>query len=265
MSTIFWALALLQDPQPGPPLTFAVYGDFRTGHDTHSRIVARMAEARPAFILTAGDHVAEGSDPGDWKKFREITADLQKQIIYYPARGNHDKGPDDLYLAQFDLPLARPYYSISRANLQIVVIDSTTLLVDDFQFDWIRRVLSEGRPLRRFAVLHHPPFTLLKRRSSESEAFRKKLHSLFVERGVGVVFSGHDHLFAHTRRDGVHYVISGGGGAPLYEPDADLLRPGEKAFKGHHFLLVTVEERRVWARAIDPDGRELHRFDLGDR
>ncbi len=31
------------------------------------------------------------------------------------------------------------------------------------------------------------------------------IHDLLVKRGVGAVFYGHDHLYVHGQRDGIHY------------------------------------------------------------
>ncbi len=41
--------------------------------------------------------------------------------------------------------------------------------------------------------------------------------SLMNSYQVDTVFTGHIHLYYHTTIDGVHYVITAGGGAPLYE------------------------------------------------
>jgi hypothetical protein len=54
--------------------------------------------------------------------------------------------------------------------------------------------------------------------------------------------------------DGVTYVVSGGGGAPLYERQND--NPYSVYFTStHHAVSVTVQGDRLWARGIKPDGR----------
>jgi len=45
---------------------------------------------------------------------------------------------------------------------------------------------------------------------------------------------GHEHLYHHSRRDGIDYFITGGGGAPLYA------KPEAGGF--YHYLLVTVKD-----------------------
>jgi hypothetical protein len=48
-------------------------------------------------------------------------------------------------------------------------------------------------------------------------ALRPLLDSLFQKHGVKLVFQGHDHLYYRTVRSGITYVVTGGGGAPLYD------------------------------------------------
>ena len=62
--------------------------------------------------------------------------------------------------------------------------------------------------------------------------FRDTLHQLFVQQNVTCVFEGHEHLYNRQERDGVVYVITGGGGAPLY---ANELKGGF-----YHYLRVDV-------------------------
>ena len=42
---------------------------------------------------------------------------------------------------------------------------------------------------------------------------------LLLEGGVTAVFAGHDHNYQHHLVKGIHHIVTGGGGAPLYEVD----------------------------------------------
>ena len=42
---------------------------------------------------------------------------------------------------------------------------------------------------------------------------------LFEEYGVDVVFTGHDHCYERSFANGVFYIVTGGGGGPLYEQE----------------------------------------------
>jgi hypothetical protein len=46
------------------------------------------------------------------------------------------------------------------------------------------------------------------------------LHPIFKQHGVTAVFGGHNHYYARALKDGIHYVTTGGGGAPQNTPDS---------------------------------------------
>jgi acid phosphatase type 7 len=89
------------------------------------------------------------------------------------------------------------------------------------------------------------------------------LHPLFKQHGVRLVFQGHDHLYYRTTRDGIVYVVTGGGGAPLYHIVSSELQPGDIAKRLHHFCVAdlfqdeikvtvyAVARKRAGVRAID--------------
>jgi len=59
-----------------------------------------------------------------------------------------------------------------------------------------------------------------------------------------VVFSGHNHFYERSEYKGVHYIVTGGGGAPLHTP---ISRPNpehnvgqERPEKAHHYCRVDV-------------------------
>ena len=62
--------------------------------------------------------------------------------------------------------------------------------------------------------MHHPPFSISLHGGQRD--LRERWTPLFERYGVTAVFSGHDHCYERAERNGVHYFVSGGGGAPLY-------------------------------------------------
>ena len=97
------------------------------------------------------------------------------------------------------------------------------------------------------------------------------------------VFCGHDHLYFRTTRDGVTYIVTGGGGAPPYHPenarislpddvfvkDVDSLgRPlteAEYAASIYHAVRLEVNGPRVTGTVLRPDGSVIDRFTLGPK
>ncbi|UCC65115.1 MAG: phosphoesterase, partial [Anaerolineae bacterium] len=93
----------------------------------------------------------------------------------------------------------------------------------------------------KMVFLHHPPFdpdgTDYMMRGG-NEAFM----TLMQEYGVSHVFAGHIHAYAEETRDGIHYIITGGAGAPLYRRDHP------QAF--YHYVRVTVDGTEVSTQVI---------------
>ena len=46
---------------------------------------------------------------------------------------------------------------------------------------------------------------------------KKMSEKVFVPNHVNVVFNGHSHFFQHNFVDGIHHMVLGTAGAPLYE------------------------------------------------
>jgi hypothetical protein len=73
-----------------------------------------------------------------------------------------------------------------------------------------------------------------------------------VKYKVTAVFSGHEHMYIRKNVDGVNYIITGGGGAPLYAKDED------GGF--HHFVHMTVDGNRVSGEVLDMNRKIRDRF-----
>ena len=73
-----------------------------------------------------------------------------------------------------------------------------------------------------------------------------------------MVFSGHDHLYERSEKNEVRYIISGGGGAPLYGVNADTKgkqNPFSKVVESkYHYCLIDVDAQRVHVSVFDLDG-----------
>src|SRR5579864_5877923 len=67
-------------PRDAADFQFLVYGDNRTRHDVHRRVMEAVAkQGTPDFILQSGDMVADGADSSLWPIFFDIEHDLLKK------------------------------------------------------------------------------------------------------------------------------------------------------------------------------------------
>jgi 3',5'-cyclic AMP phosphodiesterase CpdA len=253
---------------PGTLFRFVAYGDTRDHHDVHADVVAKVMAEEPALVLQTGDLVHHADAVGEWTKFDEITAALRQRIPYYPARGNHDVGTRGYYEARVTQPILsgnKLYYSFEKGNVHFVSIDTQQPLeAGSAEYVWLDDDLAKAHVAGRFLVpFFHKAIFSIGPHSLESDvrALRPILHPLFRKHGVTLVFEGHDHLYYRTRRDGITYVVTGGGGAPLY---GRVAAPGPEDVyeKVHHFCVADVAPDRVTVTAYRRDLSQLDRFEV---
>ena len=251
------------------PFSFIVMGDTRNGTDAHRRVVERMAQEVPDFVLGTGDMVDDGSHEDQWQQFFDIENRLLRDNVYYPSVGNHDRQgrgrTADSYRAFFSVPEnggdTERYYAFSYAAARFLVLDSNeySFALSD-QTAWLERELIAARQdpavHHVFVVMHHPPFSISVHGGSLD--LRERWTPLFEKYQVSAVFSGHDHVYERAESGGIRYFVSGGGGAPLYPRrpnpspvDLEAVKKFERAF---HFLRVTVTGSRVEVTGVRTDG-----------
>jgi 3',5'-cyclic AMP phosphodiesterase CpdA len=251
------------------PFSFAVFGDTRNGTEQHRRVVERISQQVPDFVLGTGDMVDEGFRQEQWQQFFDVESRLMKDNVYFPALGNHDRQgrgrTADTYRAFFSVPEngndTERYYAFTYATTRFLVLDSNlySFALTD-QTAWIEQELIAARQdptiHHIFCVMHHPPFSI----SLHGGAIdlRERWTPLFEKYQVTAVFSGHDHVYERAENDGIHYFVSGGGGAPLYPKrpksnpvDVAAVKKFERVL---HFLRVTVNGQRIEVTAVRADG-----------
>jgi 3',5'-cyclic AMP phosphodiesterase CpdA len=251
-------------------LRFAAYGDTRDGHDVHRTIVANVMRFQPALVLQTGDLVHHGSSAEEWKVFDDITGAMRQQIAYYPARGNHDVAAEGYYEQRVTQPVLsgnKLYYSLEKGSLHFVAIDTQQPLgPESDQGRWLEADLAQAEAAGRFIVpFFHQAIFSVGRHAIESDVLEDKaiLHPLFRHHGVRLAFEGHDHLYYRTVRDGITYVVTGGGGAPLYQREHPEVGRPEDVYKSvNHFCIVDVHAGRIVVNAYESDLTPLDHFEV---
>jgi len=284
---------LLERTRASEKFTFVAYGDTRSDPVAHAKVIAEILRLHPEFVLQSGDLVSDGGNPRQWAEFDRITKPLRDaRIPYYPARGNHDRGPYfPRYVTQpFDSgdKAGHLYYAFTRHRSRFIIVDS--IGEDNFrpgsqQYVWLQKELAQAQKtaVNTFVMFHEGPYSVGPH-GPTLEA-QRYLHPLFVKYRPRAVFCGHDHLYYRTTRDGVTYVVTGGGGAPPYAPenrkfaipgdvfvqDVDSLgrqiNADSNEYKSliYHVVRCEVEGARVTITAIRPDGGIIDKFSLGPK
>ncbi|MDP7639905.1 MAG: metallophosphoesterase [Candidatus Hydrogenedentes bacterium] len=223
------------DP-PEDGFRFVALGDTRSFYHRALNVLTKAAKESPAFILSNGDIVRNGTVAEYVDHHLKLTGEIA-HIPFIVAPGNHERGPNRDFAA-FKALYGDVRFSFDYGNGRFVGInngDRSRMGAGDLQF--LETELSKPGAAHKFVVFHVPPeFLESALESKDSRGFSwnaKPLHQLMVRQKVDHVFTGHVHGFASELIDGVRYTITGGGGANLTEALGD-----EGAV--HHFVSVHV-------------------------
>jgi predicted MPP superfamily phosphohydrolase len=253
-------------PAGDKPFSFIVFGDNRTRHEVHRKVVERVLTEKPQFILNTGDLVGDGLNPAEWDRFFEIEKDLLRTVPYYPVLGNHERDAP-AFSRYFTFPGGNSYhYSFDWGNAHFVGLDSdqfTTPRATEI-LEWLQSDLQRNEKPLTFVYFHHPLYTAVERRRPSAARLAQKVEPILLAGGVTAVFNGHDHNYQHHLKDGLHHIVTGGGGAPLYDvvpvPGITL-----KVAKTENYVRVHVAEGKTQVEAVDLEGKILDSFSLQPR
>ena len=254
------ALALPNDKQS---IKFAVIGDSGRGSKEQHEVAAKMEAYRQQFdyrfVLMVGDNIYEGpATEDDYRlKFEEPYKPLLSAgVKFYAALGNHDD-TNQVYYKPFNMD-GRRYYTfvppvdpLTRwgTRVRFFALDST--YIDGEQSRWLEKETTGSRAEWKIAFLHHPLYTS-GRYTLAARGIRFGLESSFVNGGINVVFSGHEHIYERAEmQKGILYFISGGAGS-LRQGDAaqsSLIARGYD--QDYHFMLVEISDNGFYFQAIN--------------
>lgn len=227
-----------------------VYGDTRSQHKVHMKIADKISEENPEMILFTGDIAGNSRNPLHFLIYALIENKLWKKSEYYHTRGNHE---DKLYnyTLFFDLPNGKTYYSFDRSGMHFIVLEVIEggKPVDAEQLEWLKKDLAanDGKPIA--VSMHIPLFT-----SGKYEPYNAPyLIELFEKHKVMFVFSAHVHCYERSYKNGINYIVTAGGGAPLYpvtrENPYKVIREQK-----HNYCVLTKNGDKYTLTAKDIDG-----------
>lgn len=240
------------------PFTFVAYGDTRTNDDDRAAVVRSIIDINPDIIFNTGDLVGDGAEDSYWKTWFSTNQDILDHIPYFVAIGNHEENAP-LYFDIWHFPGNEQWYSIDYGNAHFICLSTETGL-NGVQRDWLEADLIDASHSADwiFVFFHRPPYS-----SGDHGSYlpaRNAWCSLFEDYGVDIVFNGHDHDYERSLVNGVYYIVTGGGGAPL--------RPvGTSEWTIYsemtlHCCEISIDSLGLDLKAIKPDGTVFDSFSL---
>jgi 3',5'-cyclic AMP phosphodiesterase CpdA len=267
------------------PFPFAVVGDTGCDCDGQEIIAKQMFnwyKKKPfGMVLMLGDNIYGdsgifgGDRGGDPDLFEERFDAYYKPLLdadvkFFATLGNHDMEADGgrsmiADKKRFHMIGSTGFYSFEPETeedglISFFAVNSVPMVkgaTDQGQLTWLKETLAKTKTTWKVVFMHHPVYTAIGGHRVD-EGLLKALEPVFVEGGVQLVLSGHNHYYARTKpMNGVTYITSGGGGRSL----VSIKSTGQlaKAIKTYQFMYFEASFGRLDYWAIDGRGAEIDR------
>lgn len=275
----------------GPVLRFVDFGDWgnKSSIDTETFRQLERTHASLGFtdIITNGDNNYGSAETFDAYVQREFGQLLAGGVKLHMSLGNHDVENDAKIQGQVGNPVygewdcreclrartglsGNRYYSIYRAPVRFIMLDSNLMLKGDTdQYGWVVQELMASNAANepwQVLVFHHPPFSSAQTHGGIQQIV-DQYKSVLTRLGVDVVLNGHDHVYERIKTTpacgaGVQYIVIG-------TPD---LRRGDVKTPSacsdffwdqmQAFLYVTVTPKNFSAQVITKDGTVVDTWEI---
>ncbi|HEY1121788.1 MAG TPA: metallophosphoesterase [Haloferula sp.] len=285
-------------------LDLLALGDFGTGDERQKAVARGMARyaaslgKKPDGVVFLGDNFY-GAMPGGLKSDRWQTGFSQ---VYpgedfpgpcWPILGNHDYHDNlggELVQLGYAKSLNRKtrwtfpakFYRVDLPQVTMLMLDTNWETINrrvhgndgrpcwmqadeqEAQILWLERELSSKRAPFTVVCGHHPIYS--DANHGDTKELVEIIGPMLEKHGVHAYFCGHDHDLQHMELEGLRtsFVLSGGGGARLYEGEQHA-RKGSNVFDIHGFTHISISGAEMSIRHIDPNGRIVHAFTKNTR
>ena len=236
----------------GARVTFAAFGDSGHGGADQEAVRAQLGTVPFRFMLHTGDIAYETGTLDQFERtYFQVYAPLLQSFAMFPTRGNHDD--EEVYRRVFDLPRApKTWYSFDHGDIHFVSLETNHSI--DAQAEWLEADLADSDRPWTVVFGHHPPYSSGDHGSDLR--FRDTFGPILERHRVDLVLSGHDHHYERVvPQNGVHYVVTGGGGRGTRPVSgADFTAFSDQVL---HLVYVEVEGDQLLLHAIDATGEEF--------
>lgn len=152
------------------------------------------------FILSTGDQAENGfvPIPGVWDDF---FASIQTELMrttFAPVLGNHEIS--DTFNAFFPIPGFTDTYSYSYeyGDCLFIFLDTNKSSLSA-QFAWADEIINNSNKTWKIVAMHRTPYSAgTHADDAEIQIIKQEIVPFAASRGIDLVLSGHDHIYART-------------------------------------------------------------------
>jgi hypothetical protein len=253
-------------------LKFFAYGDTRSNPSLHDGVangmlnVIRNDSGYQTLVISVGDLTSDGNTESNWDNefFNPAYGHIQSLLAnlpYQSCTGNHE-GRGYLFAKYFAYPFtSNHYWSFDDGPAHFAVMDQyTSYGPGSSELVWLTNDLASASKPWKFIVLHEPGWSAGGDHENNT-LVQNYIQPLCERYGVSIVFGGHNHYYARAVVRGVQHITTGGGGAPLYDPNPSY--PNIVATsRSNHFCKVEIDSSLLHFAAITSGGAIIDTFSL---
>lgn len=254
----------------GKPIRVLAFGDFGTGSVAQKQTAAAMVAYNKIhpfdFGLTLGDNfyprgMKSPDDPRWQTQWEQLYGPMH--IPFYAVLGNHDWSGADSPAAEIlyatksqNWHMPSPYYTFTAGSVQFFAFDTPAM--DEAELKWLDEALTRSTARWKVVFGHYHIYSATRGDNKELIA---RLLPILKKDHVDVYLNGHDHNLQELKPEGgVHFFVSGGGGAGLYE-----MNPYDRSVfrqKVNGFTVLEANDQTLSISFVGTDGSEIYRRTL---
>lgn len=247
-------------PMQGSEASFIAFADSGSGSIHQKRLAEVMKRVSFDFALIAGDVIYDkGADADYDPRYFRPYGEMINHLPFFPVPGNHDIVTEAgrPFRRNFYLPKGNFYYDFFWGEIHVIGLDSNKV-ADPKQQAWLEATLQA--PARwKVVYFHHPAYSSAE--YGDTPSVQSKWVPLFEKYGVDLVLNGHAHGYERTVPiNGVTYIVTGGGGAPLYPVGRN--ERTVLSSSTYEFVSVDVTAEAIMLKALDAAGEVIDQFQI---
>jgi len=251
----------MKRPHLAEALRLAVYGDTRSQSEPHQMVVDAVVAEKPDAVLVTGDMIDIAVHWNEWEEWSKIEETILESSFWLPVYGNHDT---------IEGGLGRPYlehwfqtdnryrsggsYWLDLGIVGLVVLDTYgTDFTQDEGLNWLAYSLAVLQDKEWLFVAFHEPYYGYMGHPPWLPGL-DFIDPVLQAHDVDIVFNGHNHAYEHYLVGETHFMVTGGGGAPLSDfvgpppPELEQFLVASGAF--HHYVLLDITADSLTAKVV---------------
>lgn len=205
---------------PGHSFRFAWVADDRSGPEVFYRVLVRAAAAKPLLALYGGD-LCPGPAYESWKTgfFLPPQMLFGASVPWVNSPGNHEKWTTNTQAFTHG-PVgsaSQDFYSFDCGDMHVLVLNTEIpLTAGSPQYAFADADLHGTNRRWKLVMVHKPAYCA--GGHGEDTSMIEMSTAVFEKTGVALVLTGHSHFYQHNLVNGIHHLVIGTAGAPLYDP-----------------------------------------------